>query len=64
MNMIEKLRQMGISADDLDDLVHKVASKMASEANQSGLKGQCEFLLQAGLNEENILEEVSQNNTP
>ena len=40
----ETLQEWGLEDDDLDDTVHDIASKLASDANNRGVGGQIEFI--------------------
>lgn len=48
------LESNDIEPEQLDDLVHDVASRPASGANNGGLYGQVEFLLEMGVTEHEI----------
>lgn len=37
-------QELGLEAEDLDDLVHDIASEAASDVNNNGLESQIEFL--------------------
>jgi len=51
---------MGLGPEDLDELVHEVASSMASNANNEGMRGQISFLmLIAGWSEAEVLSEFT-----
>ena len=44
MSLWDWVLKQGFSEEDLDGLVHDAASKMASTANNEGLRGQLAFL--------------------
>lgn len=49
----------GIEAANLDDLVHEAAEELASGANNNGIDGQLDFLLETcGWSPEDILNKV------
>jgi len=59
----EITRQYGTSDDAsmaLDNAVHSVMSQKATEINNQGLDAQISFLLQSGLNEDEILAELEE----
>lgn len=39
------IKARGLKAEDLDDLIHDVASEQASRVNNEGLEAQLEFLI-------------------
>jgi len=41
----QRMEEAGMDSSNLDEIVHKAASDMASNANNEGLKGQIGFLL-------------------
>ena len=52
--MRTQLESVGITSDDMDSMVHEVASDMATNANNGGMKFQIEFLNRAGFSDERI----------
>lgn len=51
-----QLEQLGYESAHLDDLVHDVASELASNINNDGMSNQLEFLITTcGWSEERIL---------
>ena len=50
-----KIRRLGFDCSDLDEIIHEVASQKASDINNSGLKGQVEFLISNDWTEEGII---------
>lgn len=56
MSIIDNLTKEGYESQHLDSLVHDTASQTASNVNNEGMKGQVEFLLMSGMDEEGILE--------
>jgi hypothetical protein len=42
--LADTLQEWGLEDDDLDDTVHDIASKRASDANNRGVGGQIEFI--------------------
>ena len=55
----ERLYKEGIESAMLDDLVHEVASRVASRTNNEGIKEQIEFLTSNGLTIDEIIQEVN-----
>lgn len=51
-----RLWDRGITADDLDEMVHDTASDMASNINNGGVESQVAYLLECGWTETDILE--------
>lgn len=56
--MKDKLELSGVTSDDLDELVHHAASRIASDANNGGLPAQVRFLLEQGFSEDDIWVEI------
>ena len=54
--LAERLESLGVTGEDLDELVHDAASRIGSEVNNSGLAGQLRFLLEHGV----TLQEIEQ----
>ena len=52
---INTIHNMGRESEDLDDLVHSVASKIASDINNEGLTGQLEFLKSNGWDDATVI---------
>ena len=50
----DKLEKNGVTSDGLDEVVCDIASGMASNANNGGMKSQIEFLNQGGFSDEQI----------
>jgi hypothetical protein len=44
-DVVKKLKERGVEPEELDELVHEAASSMASNANNSGVEAQVEFLM-------------------
>jgi hypothetical protein len=55
--MTKRVFGFGVAEGDLDELVHEVASRLASEANNGGVAAQVAFLLEH-LSPENVLDEA------
>ena len=49
------VRKKGFDSSDLDEVIHEVASKAASDINNSGLEEQIAFLIDNGWTQENII---------
>ena len=49
------LEKAGITCENLDELVHEVASSLASDTNNSGLPAQLEFLVSNDWTEEDVI---------
>lgn len=59
MSIKTTLEQRGISSEQLDDLVHEAAGRLASNANNDGMSSQLDFLMVVcGWDEETILAEL------
>lgn len=52
---VAQIKAANGSESDLDDLVHDVASSLASNANNGGIDGQVAFLVANGVSEAEIL---------
>lgn len=52
---VKQVYDMGCDSEALDDLVHEVASGIASSINNEGLAGQLEYLKSHGWDEQSIL---------
>jgi hypothetical protein len=46
-DLLALARQHGISSDDLDEIVHEVVSKQATQINNGGLEAQLSYLIDA-----------------
>lgn len=46
MKLIDEARKLGVKTEDLDEVVHDVASELASSANSGGLEEQLRFLVE------------------
>lgn len=44
--VLNRMEKLGIESPDLDELVHQIAGRMASNVNNSGLSGQLEWILE------------------
>jgi len=44
MSLNMKLLEQGFTSEDLDEIVHDAASRLASNANNDGIGSQIEFL--------------------
>jgi hypothetical protein len=56
-----KLKLQDLNPEDLDDLVTDIAMELASNANNGGISGQMDFLIQiGGKSEEDILKYVEE----
>jgi hypothetical protein len=53
--IVEILEELGLCSEDLDDLIHEVASSIAAEVNNSGMGEQVAFLLEHGWDEDEII---------
>lgn len=58
--MNTKLERMGITSDNLDEIVIEAAERMASNANNGGVSDQLSFLHQSGYSDEDIMGAVLQ----
>lgn len=58
MKLSQKLFDAGVEASMLDELVHDVMSKKASDINNNGMKYQIEFLAQEGFTFVQIMERL------
>lgn len=56
--IVRKLEAKGLDAEDLDELVHDAASRLATSVNNSGMDEQVRYLLEEGMTEEEILNEM------
>lgn len=52
---VDQLRDLDYDCEMLDELVHEVASKIASNVNNEGVTGQVAFLKENGWDEQSIL---------
>ena len=63
MSIKSELQNYGITTEDLDDLVHIEAEKMASGINNSGMTEQIAFLTEhRQLTLEDIVNDIHENN--
>ena len=63
MSIKSELQNYGITTEDLDDLVHIEAEKMASGINNSGMTEQIAFLTEnRQLTLEDIVNDIEENN--
>ncbi len=53
--LASKIKSKGFDCSDLDEIIHEVASRAASDINNSGLEEQIAFLFNNGWTEENII---------
>jgi hypothetical protein len=58
MSLRRKLETAGIESEMLDELVQDAADRMASGANNEGIKEQLEFISKAGIPDSHILAEL------
>ena len=61
MTLKQKLEAAGISAEQLDGLVHDAANRIASRVNNEGMAEQLILLDQAGFSDDEIAEELGLN---
>ncbi len=52
------LTSLGITADDLDDLVSDAASDIAASVNSEGIEGQFNYLVECGWTIQDILDKL------
>jgi hypothetical protein len=58
MDIREYISKYNIQSEDLDDIVHEAASRLASNSNNDGIKSQIDFLtIVCGWSDEDILKE-------
>lgn len=57
-DVVERLTAAGKGSEDLDDLVHDLASGVASDVNNEGLESQVEWLLEHGMTGEQIVKQA------
>jgi len=48
MEYMRRLEEAGISAEDLDDVVHDLKSNEATDLNNAGLEAQVEYIVSCG----------------
>lgn len=58
MTFRQQLEAAGITGEQLDDLVHEAASRIASRVNNEGMAEQLILLDQAGFSDDEIAEEL------
>ena len=62
MSLRKKLDSAGIMADDLDDVVLDISNDIVSNVNNSGVKGQIEYLNTNGYSDDDIWKKIVMDN--
>jgi hypothetical protein len=55
VKMMDKIRELGLPEEYLDDAVHDAASQQASNVNNEGHEAQIRFLLGQGYGEQDLV---------